>query len=83
MAPRSVWGTPGQTIKIKRGGGSATSNNGPVGRKARPAARLQRTLADTAAGVGVIDGVKRSVALAALAARRKELGQDERTGSRR
>lgn len=47
--PASVIGTKGQIIKLKRGGKGGTSGSGPSGWKVRPAAVLQRSLADMAA----------------------------------
>lgn len=55
IAPRNIVGTPGQTIKIKRGGTGGTSGAGPTGRKTRPAALLARSLAERA---GVAQHVK-------------------------
>lgn len=51
-APQAIW--------IKRGGGNGTGNNGPTGRKTRPAARMYRALAEMAAAHNVIHGVKKS-----------------------
>lgn len=54
---------PGKNMDVwvKRGGTGSGSNSGPTGRRARPAARLQRSLADMAASYGVVNGIKKKV----------------------
>jgi hypothetical protein len=50
ICPDNVVGTPGQTIKIRRGG-PGKSGAGPLGWKATPRKMLSKALADMARAV--------------------------------